>query len=323
MLERHVDGKDIKIISEFLPGDESIKYTSPYAGGNFLCITGDDTNTLRRDRTTYENLPNIQRVLGEQCGLDRCESHEYFATRPSVEKIESYRSYLDNYKELSELPVGFEFGILFLSWSFNCPLFLSSLLKYVQSRGVKVQRQAVENIADAYDADTTAVVNCTGLGARSLEGVADKAVFSTRGQVVVVKAPHINENQMFWGKDFATYAIKRPHSNDQLVLGGFLQHGDWTAATFREQTEDILQRVSQAFPKLLSENPRGPKIADLEVLRVVAGLRPSREGGVRIEKERHKNGLLVHNYGASGYGYQCGYAMGAEAAQLLLGASKL
>lgn len=35
------------------------------------------------------------------------------------------------------------------------------------------------------------VINCTGLGARFLGGVSDEAVFPTRGQTIVVKAPHI------------------------------------------------------------------------------------------------------------------------------------
>lgn len=52
--------KDILIIGEFLPGDESIKYTSPYAGGNFSCITGDDPQTLAFDKMTYKELGRLQ-----------------------------------------------------------------------------------------------------------------------------------------------------------------------------------------------------------------------------------------------------------------------
>ena len=77
------------------------------------------------------------------------------------------------------------------------------------------------------------------------------------------------------------------------------------------------------FPKILSDNIHGPNVEDLEVLRVVAGLRPSRTGGVRIEKQNFQNKILVHNYGASGYGYQSGYAMGQEAAKLALATPKL
>lgn len=250
-------------------------------------------------------------------------SQEYFAEAPSREKIDLLRRYLDRYEEIKDLPEGFEFGISFLSWSFNCPRFLKAMLDYIVNQGIKVERRKLSNISEAYGSDTSIVVNCTGLGASNLGGVADPAVTPVRGQVVVVKAPHINENRMFWGKDFATYIIKRPYSNDQLILGGFLQHGDWTADTFQEQSDDILQRTTEAFPEILLQNPHGARIEDLEILRVIAGLRPGRKGGVRIEKELKNGKLLVHNYGAGGYGYQSGYAMGQEAASLALSATKL
>ena len=319
-----MDAIDLKIVAEFFPGDESIRYNSPYAGGNFSCISGDDTASLERDRITYQNLFKIQKSLGgAKCGLDRCFSHEYFATYPSQKKIDSLKSYLDDYEELTDLPEGYKYGIRFLSWNFNCPLFLKSMMKYLQKEGVSMSRNRLSHISEAYDADTVAVVNCSGIGAQSLGGVEDSAVYPTRGQVVVVKAPHILENRMLWGEASATYVIKRPYSNDQLILGGFLQHGDWTADTLQEQSDDILHRTTKGFPQILSENPYGPNISDLEILRVVAGLRPSRTGGVRIEKQKFQNKILVHNYGASGYGYQSGYAMGQEAAKLALATPRL
>ena len=46
-----------------------------------------------------------------------------------------------------------------------------------------------------------------------------KNVYPGRGQVVVIKAPHIMENVLSWGDREPTYIIKRPYSNDQLILG--------------------------------------------------------------------------------------------------------
>lgn len=49
-----------------------------------------------------------------------------------------------------------------------------------------------------------------------------------------------------------------------------------------------------------------------------AGLRPSREGGARVEREEISIGggekrVVVHNYGAGGTGYQAGFGMALEA----------
>ena len=129
---------------------------------------------------------------------------------------------------------------------------------------------------------------------------------------------------MRWGKDEPTYIIKRPFSHDQLILGGFYQKGDWTSDTLKAQTDDVLKRTTTLFPKILNDNPHGNKIEDLEVIRVVAGLRPGRHGGTRIEKEKFDEGkVLVHNYGAGGYGYQAGLGMAYKAVQLALDGAKL
>lgn len=48
-----------------------------------------------------------------------------------------------------------------------------------------------------------------------------------------------------------------------------------------------------------------------------SGLRPSREGGARVERtERIVDGarrVLVHDYGAGGTGFQAGYGMAQDA----------
>lgn len=309
-------------MAEFFPGDESIRYTSPYAGGNFSCITGNDPETLAFDKYTYTNLQFVLKALGgPEAGLQRTVSTEYWDTKPPRAKINSLRSYLDEYSEIpeSELPLGTEFGIRFLSWSFNCPKFLLSLKTFLEENGVIFTRRKLTHISQAFLPDTKVVFNCTGLGARSLGGVEDTKMYPTRGQVLVIKAPHITENVMRWGDDYATYIIKRPHSNDQLILGGFMQKDDWRADTFSDQTRDILSRTTALLPDILLKNPGGAEIEDLEIVRSAAGLRPSRHGGVRIERESIDEGkVVVHNYGASGYGYQAGLGMAEKSVQLAM-----
>ncbi|GEQ67822.1 hypothetical protein JCM33374_g1488 [Metschnikowia sp. JCM 33374] len=298
------------------------RYTSPYAGGNFSCITGNDPDTLAFDEYTYKNLARVQKVLGgPECGLAHTTSTDYWDTRPPQVKIDSLKSYLNEYTEVpsASLPRGVGFGIRFQSWSFNCPKFLLSFYEYLAAKGVTFRKDKLDHISSAFTQNTKVVFNCTGLGAKELGGVRDPNVYPTRGQVLVVKAPHITENVMRWGDDYATYIIKRPSSHDQLILGGFMQKDDWTADTFKSQNLDILERTTSLYPKILQDNPQGPNMADLEILRSVAGLRPSRHGGVRIERQLLPHGRkLIHNYGASGYGYQAGLGMARKAVFLAI-----
>lgn len=320
LLNKGIEPSQIEYLAEFLPGDESIRYTSPYAGGNFSCITGNDPETLAFDKYTYTNLHSIlKKIGGPAAGLQRTVSTEYWDQKPPKAKLSSLKSYLIDYKEIdaSELPKGVEFGIRFLSWSFNCPKFLNSVKNYLEANGVKFTQKKLSHISQAFLPGTKVVFNCSGLGARSLGGVEDTNMYPTRGQVLVVKAPHVTENVMRWGSDYATYIIKRPHSNDQLILGGFMQKDDWTPDTLLEQSQDILNRASDLLPELLTANPRGSHYEDLEIVRVAAGLRPSRHGGVRIERENCDEGkIVIHNYGASGYGYQSGLGMAEKSVRL-------
>lgn len=54
-----------------------------------------------------------------------------------------------------------------------------------------------------------------------------------------------------------------------------------------------------------------------EVLAVFSGLRPSRQGGARVERDsievKGKKRAIVHNYGAGGTGFQAGYGMALDA----------
>jgi glycine/D-amino acid oxidase-like deaminating enzyme len=312
-----INPSKINVIAEYLPGDSSINFTSPWAGGNFSCITPNDADTLAYDKFTYTHLAEIQSKLGPNCGLAMKPSTEYWDVYPGDEKINSLKSYLKDFKVVpkSELPEGVAFGITFTTWNFYCPLFIAKLRKYLETLGVVFKRQKLTHISQAYLPHTIAVFNCTGIGAFSISGVKDSNVYPTRGQVLVVKAPHVQENKMRWGADYATYIIPRPHSGGQLILGGFLQKDNWTGDTFEEESKDIIERTTKLLPKILDR--------PIEILGVAAGLRPSRYGGARIEAQLIEEKLLIHNYGAGGYGYQAGFGMSFRAVELFKENKKL
>ena len=61
----------------------------------------------------------------------------------------------------------------------------------------------------------------------------------------------------------------------------------------------------------------GKGIEHLSIIRHNVGLRPLRDGGVRLEKEKIKGVWVVHNYGHGGYGYQSSYGCSLVAARLV------
>ncbi|KGO44257.1 D-amino-acid oxidase [Penicillium expansum] len=308
-------GRHTTIIAEHLPGDTSINYTSPWAGANFSAISASDPNALRWDKLGYMYLLNLAAKDGKNAFVKETPSVEYWDELPSREKINSMAAYLKDFKEIptQDLPAGVAFGIEFTTITLNAPMHLRYLFqKLTQEYGVRVIRKKLPQVSSGYlSKDTKMVFNCTGNAAKKLPGVQDSKCFPTRGQILLARASHVQQNIMRHGKDYETYVIPRPYSNGNVILGGFMQKNVSTPDTFGEETESILTRTTDLLPALKSN--------ETEILGAFAGLRPSREGGARVARETLQVGsagrhvVVVHNYGAGGTGYQAGYGMAIEA----------
>lgn len=66
----------------------------------------------------------------------------------------------------------------------------------------------------------------------------------------------------------------------------------------------IMKRCIELCPSLVCQ---GQGIEGLSVIRHGVGLRPLREDGPRVEREKIGGFWVVHNYGHGGYGYQASY----------------
>lgn len=128
-----------------------------------------------------------------------------------------------------------------------------------------------------------------------------------RGQLVVVENPGVRE--WFAEADPAssatTYFFPQPGG---LVLGGTAEADDWRTEPDPGTAEAIVARCARVRPE----------IAGARVTAHRVGLRPSRDGGVRIEAEELPGGgLLVHNYGHGGAGVTVAWGCARAAASLV------
>lgn len=260
---------------------------------------------------------------------------------------------------MSEVPCKVDHAIRFKSFTITPALYLSSLVERLSALGGHLHRLHVPSLAylmspqclALYGAAPAAVVNCTGLGSLTLDGVADTALFPTRGQVVRVRAPWIRAG---WTRQVGslaggeggqrTYVI--PRCTGDVILGGTREERDWTPVPRADTARDILQRAQDVCPELVPEHarvhtcqtirglhhavfeqgaePRGP--LDGIVLQHLVGFRPSREGGTRLEREDVRLGdaagrrtPVVHNYGHGGAGWQSSWGCADDVVALLEG----
>lgn len=156
--------------------------------------------------------------------------------------------------------------------------------------------------------------------ASKLGGVEDKTVVPARGQIVIVRndaGKMMDISGTDDGDDEACYIMTRA-AGGGTVLGGSYQKGNWESQPDPNLAIRIMKRAVELNPQLTD----GKGIEHLDVIRHGVGLRPVREGGTRIEKERMGNVWVVHNYGAGGAGYQSSYGCAQATVKLIEEASK-
>lgn len=198
----------------------------------------------------------------------------------------------------SDVPKPYTTGVTFKSFTLNPPLFLAYLADRLRTRGVPIIRKRVASLDEAYTicGAVSFVVNATGLGARTLLGVEDAKVFPSRGQTVLARAPGV---QICYGvrdanlpKGEGCYIIPRPGTDGCVILGGTALVGEYDTLVRRETAERILKNAYQICPALAG--PNGKSWRDIEIVSHNVGLRPMREGGLRLEiEERELGGELL------------------------------
>ncbi len=148
-------------------------------------------------------------------------------------------------------------------------------------------------------AEHDVIVNCSGFGARALVG--DTLLHPHRGQVVLTEyQPSLTYAVVY--EDTLTYVI--PRSGD-CVLGGTNDVSDDVDLN-DDQTRDIRRRCAAIVPE------------SIPTLGVKAGLRPFREGGVRLEADRTSSGRrVIHNYGHGGSGFTVSWGCAEAVAAFL------
>ena len=178
-----------------------------------------------------------------------------------------------------------------------------SFLRFRKAGGTVQQRTVnhLEELGGTYDL----IVNCSGLGARSLVG--DQQVHPVRGQVLKVQAPWINH--FIRDGDGLTYIYPGVHS---VTVGGTRQEGDCRLEVDPADSEDILRRCGLLEPSL----------AKGKVLAEWVGLRPGRRNP-RVEREvlvtqggGHRV-HVVHNYGHGGGGVTLAWGTALDALGLV------
>jgi D-amino-acid oxidase len=200
-----------------------------------------------------------------------------------------------------EAPAGFGTAFWVTLPLVDMPVYLDHLVERLRTAGGEIEIARVGSLDEAAEV-ATRVVNCTGLGARTL--VPDPAVRPVRGPKIVVENPGLDT--FFMEAPLSeSWVGYHPHG-DHVVVGSRAVAGDENTEPDPDEAADILRRCAEVEPRLA-----GARILDHRV-----GLRPGRPE-VRLEAEPIGGARCVHNYGHGGEGVMLSWGCADEAVALL------
>ncbi|KAJ5875879.1 uncharacterized protein N7529_001463 [Penicillium soppii] len=323
----------VTVLAKHMPGDYDIEYASPWAGANYMPVGKEGSAHQEWERATWPALKEITEKYPE-AGIhfrgtliyNRKKDQESATGQWFSELVQPnpwYKDVVPDFKAVpsEQLAPGIDNAQEFTSVCINTAVYLPWLVGQCVKNGAVFERAVFKHIADAADAHHTGnkadvVINCTGLSARTLGGVLDDKMYPARGQIVVVRndpGPMVSASGTDDGEDEALYIMTRA-AGGGTILGGSYQKYNWDALPDMNLANRIMKRCIAICPSLVKP---GQGIEGLDIIRHGVGLRPLRDGGTRIEKDKVDGVDIVHNYGHGGFGYQASFGCAYAAVSLV------
>lgn len=311
---------DVTIVAQHLPGDYDVNFVSPYAGANWYSFADSEDKVLQEfDKPSYKVFMELAQNE-PRSGIWVKTSYSYFTedymskiSHDTSKAIPWFKDFVEEFKiiEKKELPEGIVFGFLFKGVVISVPIYLNFLLSKALETGITIKRvKAIGNVEEARNLHSSGgkadlVINCSGLIASKLSGYNDpNRTYGIRGQTLHVRnnAARQIEVQSF-GPEFDNEMLYiMPRKEGGSIIGGCFVQDYKNTEEDEGLTQRLVERAKKYSPEMFDPGYKNNP-TELDVIRVNVGLRPFRDGGVRVERDSD-NHWLIHNYGAGGGGYQ-------------------
>jgi D-amino-acid oxidase len=181
-------------------------------------------------------------------------------------------------------------------------IYLDYLATRFQKAGGEIRANVCFEKLEDVDTKFDLVINCAGIGAREL--VHDTDLEPHRGQVAIV--PKIGDLSCAIVCDDAPLMYAIPRTND-CVFGG------------TNEVSGNLAADPATTSRIVAECSRVLKIDKPHVLAERVGLRPFRRSGVRLERDRLRDGrTVIHNYGHGGAGFTLSWGCATHVLELAM-----
>ncbi|CEF75981.1 hypothetical protein FGSG_10537 [Fusarium graminearum PH-1] len=320
----------ILIIARDFPSDTSINYATPWAGAHYRPCPGYSPQLLQEAKwakKTYDILDSWPEKDKLTAGVEFMPGEEFFES-PAPEYVDvaedvskSVYSHLESSFQLfsrGELDAMGDslttLGFSYRTYSLNSPLYASFLLRRLQSRGSRVRQYTLTSLEEVFSIQdsVSVLINCSGTG------FGDNKVFPIRGQTCLVR--NLIDRTITRQNSDGTwsFAIPRPLEGG-TIIGGTKEPHNWDPYPSSETRQTLLTNAAKWFPFGSDDSASTTTRASdrFHVITDIVGRRPAREGGLRLEMEKLRQGTVVHAYGVAGRGFELSWGIADEVVALL------
>ncbi|KAE8356988.1 hypothetical protein BDV28DRAFT_755 [Aspergillus coremiiformis] len=298
------NGFPVVLVAEYLPGDQNLFYASAWAGAAWHAAGGIRPEYRYYQAITHRHLLKMAQEDPES-GVCIVDTREYLEDPPTDNSAIWGKTVVSKFRALKpgEYPTNFVCG-----WAYNTLVtdptrHMPYLGKQINALGGQFIRKRVESLQELYDMfpDSCIFVNASGIGSKTLSDVRDEKCFPERGQNVFFRTNNCHTMYFRNGKEY-TYVIPRPLSNG-VVLGGVKQIDNLSPDVDMDVARDEIARAHRLAPEIVPEHP--PE----DSLHHIIGIRPSRQGGFRLDSEKVGSRIVLSAYGFGGGGYAFSYGV--------------
>ncbi|BCS20448.1 FAD-dependent oxidoreductase [Aspergillus puulaauensis] len=299
-----LDGFSVILVAEYLPGDQNIFYASAWAGAAWHAAGGISPEQRYLQAVCYRHLLKMARDEPGS-GVSIVDSKEYLEQAPPENSSAWGKTILPKFRDLTsgELPSNFNCGWAYETVVTDPTRHMPHLREKIISLGGQFVRKRVESLEELYALfpESNIFINASGIGSKTLRDVQDGKCFAERGQNVFYRTSNCHTLYFRNGKQY-TYIIPRPLSQG-VILGGVKQRGNLSPEVDMEIARDEIARAHHLSPEIVPANPSE------ESLSYIVGIRPSREGGFRLDSEKVGKRVILSAYGFGGGGYAFSYGI--------------
>ncbi|HEX2571916.1 MAG TPA: FAD-dependent oxidoreductase [Polyangia bacterium] len=219
---------------------------SPFSVFDSHQITPAFADQLERaSRLSYRYF---QDLVGDAYGVRWIPNYEIGSEPIHVMSPEGpFGRFLDLYPSRETLappdnPFGTAYGLRFMTMFIETPVYLNALLRDFLVAGGRIETREFQAREELLGLPEPVIVNCTGLGSRTLFG--DEALGPIKGQLVFLLPQAEIDYIVISGH---SYMFPR---RDGILLGGSFEHDNWDLAPDPQVTERILAEHRLLFERM-------------------------------------------------------------------------